>query len=97
MIVLVARYSGKSGQGDTIEAALKEMAPLVAAHEPGCVFYQASRSLENTDDFLLYEHYLDEAALLAHRETPHFRQIIEGTIIPLLEKRERELYTLAVS
>jgi quinol monooxygenase YgiN len=39
---------------------------------------------------------MDEAALQHHRETPHFQQIIEGTIMPLLEKRERELYTLAV-
>jgi quinol monooxygenase YgiN len=97
MIVLVARYHGKPGQGDTIEAALKQMAPLVSEHEPGCKLYQASRSQENPDLFLLYEHYIDEAALLHHRETPHFQEIIEGTIIPLLEKRERELYTLAVS
>ena len=96
MIVLVAHYYGKPGQGDTIEAALKQMAPRVAADEPGCKLYHASRSQENPDLFLLYEHYVDEAALLNHRETPHFKEIIEGTIMPLLEKRERELYTLVV-
>ena len=96
MIVLVARYHGKPGQGDAIEAALKQMAPRVAQDEPGCNLYQASRSQENPDNFLLYEQYVDEAALLAHRETPHFKEIIEGTIVPLLEKRERELYTLVV-
>jgi autoinducer 2-degrading protein len=97
MIVLVARYHGKPGQGDAIKAALQQMAPLVAENEPGCKLYHACRSQENPDLFLLYEHYIDEAALQKHRETPHFRQIIEGAIIPLLEKRERELYTLAVS
>lgn len=96
MIVLVARYTGKPGQGDSIEAALREIAPLIAAGEPDCKFYQASRSQDNPDNFLLYEHYTDEAALLAHRETPHFKEIIEGRVIPMLEKRERELYTLAV-
>jgi len=95
MIVLVARFYGKAGQGDTIEAALKQMAPRVAQEEPGCTCYQACRAQENPDNFLLYEHYVDEAALQAHRETAHFKQIIEGTIVPLLEKRERELYTLA--
>ena len=94
MIVLVARYYGKPGQGDAIEAALKKMAPLVAKSEPACRLYQASRSQDNSDNFLLYEHYDDEAALLAHRETSHFKYIIEGIIVPLLEKRERELYTL---
>ena len=96
MIVLVAHYYGKPGKGDAIEAALKEIAPKVAAHEPGCKLYHASRSPEKPDLFLLYEHYVDEAALLAHRETPHFKEIIEGTIMPLLEKREREVYTLVV-
>ncbi|HLI90872.1 MAG TPA: antibiotic biosynthesis monooxygenase family protein [Ktedonobacteraceae bacterium] len=96
MIVLVARYQGKPGQGDAIEAALKKMAPQVAANEPGCKLYQACRSQDNPDLFLLYEQYEDEAALLHHRETPHFQQIIEGAVVPLLEKRERELYTLAV-
>ena len=96
MIVLVARYYGKAGQGDAIEAALKRMAPLVARDEPGCRLYHACRSQDNPDNFLLYEHYVDEAALVGHREAPHFQEIIEGTIIPLLEKRERELYTLAV-
>ena len=96
MIVLVAHYFGKTGQGDAIEAALKRMAPYVSQNEPGCTFYQASRSQEKPDQFLLYEQYLDEAALLSHRETPHFKEIIEGTIMPMLEKRERELYTLVV-
>ena len=96
MIVLVARYYGKEGQGDAIAAALQQIAPLVKANEPTCKLYHTTRSQDNPDNFLLYEHYEDEAALLAHRETPHFKEIIEGTIIPMLEKRERELYTLVV-
>ncbi len=96
MIVLVARYYGKPGRGNAIEAVLTQMAPQVIQHEPGCRLYHACRSQENPDNFLLYEHYVDEAALLAHRETPHFKEHIEGTIVPLLERRERELYTLAV-
>ena len=96
MIVLVAKYTVKAGQGDQVEAALKRMAPLVKAGEPGCTLYHANRSTEKPDLFLLYEHYRDEAALAAHRETPHFKEIIEGTIVPLLDKRERELYTLVV-
>ncbi|WP_052890404.1 putative quinol monooxygenase [Thermogemmatispora carboxidivorans] len=96
MIVLVARYYGKPGQGDAIEAALKQMAPRVAASEPGCLLYHACRSQEHPDQFLLYEQYVDEAALQQHRETEHYRQLVEGTILPLLEKRERDLYTLVV-
>jgi hypothetical protein len=44
--------------------------------------------------FLLYEQYETHAALAAHRETPHFQAIIEREIVPMLEQREREFYSL---
>ena len=97
MIVLVAKYFVKTGQGDQVQAALGRMAPLVKANEPGCALYHANRSSENRDLFLLYEHYTDQAALEAHRVTPHFKDIIENTIVPLLDKREREIYESIVA
>jgi quinol monooxygenase YgiN len=97
MIVLVAKYFVKTGQGDQVEAGLRRMAPLVKANEPGCTLYHANRSPENRDLFLLYEHYTDQAALEAHRVTPHFKDIIENTIVPLLDKREREVYESIVT
>ena len=96
MIVLIARYQVKAGQGDAVLAALQEMAPLVRQHEPGCKLYQANRSRDDADEFLLVEHYVDEAAIEAHRATLHFQQIIEGRVVPLLERREREMYELVV-
>ena len=96
MTVLVAMYHGKPGNGGAIAAALETMARHVKASEPGCTLYHACRAKDNPDLFLLYEHYVDEAALAAHRETPHFEEIIEGTIIPMLEKRERFFYDLVV-
>jgi (4S)-4-hydroxy-5-phosphonooxypentane-2,3-dione isomerase len=97
MIVLVAMYHCQAGKGDEVVAGLQRMAPLVKANEPGCALYQASRAQENPDLIMLYEHYVDQAALDAHRATPHFKEIIEGTIIPMLEKRERFFYDLVVS
>lgn len=97
MIVLIAKYTTKPGNVPQVLEHLKKMKPLVEAGEPGCKFYQVSKSTENDNLILLYEHYVDQAALAAHRETPHFKSIIEGTVIPLLEKRERELYELEIS
>ncbi|HEX6607781.1 MAG TPA: antibiotic biosynthesis monooxygenase family protein [Chloroflexia bacterium] len=94
MIVLVAKYHVKPGHGDTVEAALRRMAPLVLAQEPGCTQYRVHRSTENPDLFLLYEEYVDQAAIEAHRRMPQFQEIIEGTIVPLLDKREREFYNV---
>jgi quinol monooxygenase YgiN len=97
MLVLAAHYYGKKGNGDAILEGLRKVAPLVKANEPGCKMYQACRSKEDPDYILIYEHYDDEAALAAHRETPYFKEIIEGQVIPLLEKRERVFYTLEIA
>lgn len=93
MAVLVARYYVRAGEGDEVEAALREMAALVHEREPDCVLYEVNRSREDSDEFLLYERYRDSAALEAHRETPHFKAIVEGRIVPLLVRRERAFYT----
>jgi quinol monooxygenase YgiN len=94
MIVLVASYTVSPGKGDEVAAALTRMAPLVARLEPGCAMYHVNRAVENPNQFLLYEQYVDQAALDAHRETPHFKEIVEGTVVPLLAKRERVFYDL---
>ncbi len=96
MIVLVALYTVLPGKGDEVAAALTRMAPLVAQLEPGCAMYHVNRAVENPDHFLLYEQYVDQAALDAHRDTSHFKEIVEGTVVPLLAKRERVFYDLVV-
>ncbi|SUZ33634.1 hypothetical protein ROE7235_03407 [Roseibaca ekhonensis] len=96
MIVLVAKYHVKPGQMDAVIGHLKTMAPLVKANEPGCAYYTASRARDDENLLMLVEHYTDEDALAQHREMPHFKDIIEGKVVPLLEKRERELFDLTV-
>jgi autoinducer 2-degrading protein len=97
MIVLIAKYYlNDAADLDGITADLVTMGGEVAANEPGCALYHASRSTERDDLIVLYEHYVDAAALAGHRETPHFKEIIEGRIVPKLAKRERELYELLV-
>ena len=43
---------------------------------------------------MLYEIYDDEAAFGAHQATPHFKRYLTEAV-PLLESRERILWTLA--
>jgi len=88
---LLARYRAQPGRGGDVERNLRLMAERVARDEPTCVLYRASRSIEEPDVFILYEEYVDQQALEAHRETPHFAELIEGTIVPILESREREV------
>jgi autoinducer 2-degrading protein len=90
--VLIARYYVKPGNSQAVREALGKMATRVKADEPACLVYNANIDPQNENLYCLYEIYKDEAALVAHRETPHFKEIIEGIIVPLLEKREREIY-----
>jgi quinol monooxygenase YgiN len=96
MIVLVARYQVKAGMAGEVLEALTRMARFVKEQEPGCTLYQVNRSTENPDQLLLYEQYADQAAFEGHRQTSHFKEIIETTVIPSLDKRERELYELVI-
>lgn len=89
---LIAHYYVKPGKADLVEAALARMSKAVSAHEPACLLYNANVSLDDPNHYVLYEVYDDDDALVAHRETPHFKEIIEGVVVPELEKREREVY-----
>jgi quinol monooxygenase YgiN len=91
MRTLLARYRVRPGEAKVVTEALRRMAVAVREAEPACVVYRASRSMDDPDVFVLYEEYVDEDALLAHRETPHFRELIEETVVPRLESREREI------
>jgi quinol monooxygenase YgiN len=91
-VTLIARYVVQSGQANVVESALARMAQAVAAGEPGCLVYDVNVSVDDPNVYCLYEVYQDEDALTAHRETPHFKEIVEGIILPLLERRDREFY-----
>jgi len=94
---LIARYHVQPGKAELVENALRRMADAVRADEPACLLYNANVSVDDPNLFVLYEVYEDDDAVVAHRETPHFREIIEGIIVPVLVQRERELFRQAVA
>lgn len=93
MLAIVARYRAQPGKGDDVAAVLRKHVAATRA-EPGCVLFVANRSVEDPDRFVLHEQYDDEAAFEAHRESPHFRDYVAGQVVPMLEERTWELYTL---
>lgn len=92
MKVIVAKYVPEPGAEEVVEQALHEMAPEVRDHEDGCLSYEVSRSVDGPVTFLLYERYRDQAAIEAHRETPHYQRLIQQTIAPRLQERIVEIY-----
>jgi (4S)-4-hydroxy-5-phosphonooxypentane-2,3-dione isomerase len=59
-------------------AAFKELIAYDQQHsegdEPGCLRFDVLQDTENEHIFFYYEVYKDEAARMAHRETPHFKK-----------------------
>jgi quinol monooxygenase YgiN len=94
--VVSAHWRAKEGKEDRLAELIEELAPPSRA-EPGSVFYQAQRSVDDPRLFYLYEQYADEAAYQAHMDSEHFTRLVKEEAIPeLLESRERAFYTTII-
>jgi len=89
---MTVKYYVKKGRMDEVLSGLREMKNHVVATEPGCLAYKVWRSRDEADVLLLEEVYRDEDSLVAHRETPHFKSILEARVVPLLNDRVREFF-----
>jgi quinol monooxygenase YgiN len=86
MLTVVARYVVSEGQEPTVARLLGQNAEASRA-EPGCLEFSVYRDIDDPRAILLYERYADEDAFQAHRRTPHFHDIIERQVVPLLDER----------
>jgi quinol monooxygenase YgiN len=58
--------------------------------EPGCVTYIPHLVEGEPDTVLIYEQYLDQKALAAHRETAHFKKHAVGGLFQKMRERAVE-------
>lgn len=59
--------------------------------EPGCLRFDVIQDKDDQSRFYFYEVYRDEAALEAHRQTPHFKLYAEKSKAWLAAPPERRL------
>ena len=59
--------------------------------EPGCLRFDVIQAKDDPNRFYFYEVYRDQAALEAHRQTPHFKLYAEKTAPWLAAPPERRL------
>ena len=74
MIGIVATIKTKPGQEAAFEEVAKALASEVNTHEPGCLLYILCRDTE-AGTYVFMERYTDDAAVEAHRATPHFKDL----------------------
>jgi quinol monooxygenase YgiN len=86
VVTVIARYVVTDGHEETVADLVRRNA-RASLSEPGCLEFTVYRGIEDRRRFLLYERYTDEDAFQAHRRTPHFRDIVEQQVVPLLDER----------
>jgi autoinducer 2-degrading protein len=76
MEILLVRITIKPEMRDAFLELARDDAEN-SVQEPGCVRFDVLEDTENAGVFVYYEVYRDEAAVAAHRETPHFKRYFE--------------------
>ncbi len=74
---------------ETVAAYLVELT-LASRAEPGCVTYNTHTVQTDPDVVVIYEQYNDDAALEAHRATPHYRRLAADGFYPLMQEQAIE-------
>ncbi len=91
MVVLAVTWMAKQGLENEVIAVFSKLSEE-SRKEPGCVMYQVHRHKTEGRRFLVYEQYKDDAALEAHRATPHYLQFVKKELPRLGERLEGNLY-----
>lgn len=69
--------------------ALRRLAEA-SRQEPGCVTYIPHEIAGDSSSVMIYEQYRDEAALEAHRASPHFHTYAIGGLFQWMRERSVE-------
>jgi quinol monooxygenase YgiN len=88
---VIARYTISAGREADVLAMLATL-QAAARDEPGNLAFDVYREVDDDRHVVLLERYSSQQAFAAHRETPHFTEIVLGQIVPLLDTRVVESY-----
>lgn len=91
MICLAVTFMIQPGREDEAIELFNKLT-VATRTEPGCLMYVAHRSPSEPRRFFLYEQYVDQAALDAHRAAPHFVEYGTNGVFKLTESRSPEIY-----
>jgi quinol monooxygenase YgiN len=86
MLVNAVIYTFAADSVDTVIPMLRDIA-VASRQEPGCLGFEVNRSNDDPNAFVLYERWVDAAALEAHYATEHFIALGVNGIRPLALSR----------
>ena len=91
MVVLAVTWMAKTGRESEVVAIFEKL-QAESRKEPGCLMYQVHKHKTDPRRFFVYEQYKDDAALEAHRTSPHFLQIAKKDLPKLGDRTEGHLF-----
>jgi quinol monooxygenase YgiN len=89
MISFVIRFKFASEDRAEIAEILRNLAEATR-QEPGCAAFFPHQVQEDPDTVLIYERYRDDAAMAAHRDSPHFKKYVVGGLYQKMRERNLE-------
>jgi quinol monooxygenase YgiN len=92
MLVLAVTWMANPGHENEVAEIFTKL-QAASRREPGCLMYIVHRHKDDPRHFFIYEQYRDEAALQAHRNTPHFQQYALKALGSIGERTQGDLYS----
>jgi quinol monooxygenase YgiN len=89
MISFIVRMRFAQEDRKEVLAAVQQLA-AASRQEPGCISYIPHELAGDSSLVMIYEQYRDEAALEAHRATPHFHRYAIGGLYQWMKERSVE-------
>ena len=91
MIVLAVTWMARDGHADEVTKIFRTL-ETESRKEPGCLMYIVHRHRTDNRRFFVYEQYVDDAALEAHRNSQHFQKYAVNELPKHGARVEGELY-----
>jgi quinol monooxygenase YgiN len=92
MLVLAVTWTANPGHENEVAEIFSKL-QAASRLEPGCLMYMVHRHKTDPRRFFIYEQYRDEAALGAHRNSPHFQEYAVNALANIGERIQGDLYS----
>ncbi|HSY67496.1 MAG TPA: putative quinol monooxygenase [Edaphobacter sp.] len=89
MLSFTVRMTFDQADRDAVDEVLRHLTASTR-REPGCVSYIPHFVEGEGCTVLIYEQYVNEAALEHHRGSPHFHQYAIGGLYQMMKERQLE-------
>ena len=89
MVSFTVRMTFDAADHEEIAETLRQLT-LASRQEPGCVNYVGHFVEGDPTTVVIYERYVDAAALDYHRNAPHFKQHAVGSLYQKMRNRQME-------